>query len=1192
MTAHGPAATGGPAVRRALAALLLVAGLLAACTPGHTHPRTTREPAVHAAAARAFPGGDGRRHTLTWDSDSLKIDGRRLTVWSGEFHYWRLPSPPQWRDVLQKMKAAGFNAVSLYFFWGYHSTAPGAYDFTGIRDIDRLLTDAQQAGLYVIARPGPYINAETSMGGLPAYRTDYPGRPRSTDPPDLAADLEWLHAVDGILARHQVTDGGGSVLAYQVENEQYPNGPAQHAYMDRLEHAVRADGITVPLFHNDPGGGHGNNVPGGPGGSGLDLYAFDSYPLGFDCAGRRNRLADFETRIRRYSPHTPVFLAEGQGGAFTHWGRPYQATACARFADPAFTREFAVGNLANGATLANSYMEYGGTDWGWTGDPSAGFTSYDYGAALSEDRGLTPKLAVQKEFGYLQQALPPIASARAVAPPRTTATGGGPVEATQRLSTEDARASSVTGHGTRLIYLRHRDSNDTSTTRVTLRLDLGGAAGRYPRVPRQPGTALTLDGRDAKVVVADYAFGPHRLVYTTSQLLTRLTAGRDLLVLDGTRGEPGETVLRYRTRPRVTALGGPPVHTTWDAARGDLRLNYTHGRPTTVRITGDGSALTVLVGDREGVATTWQPETGGPQDVLVQGPELARTAHSSGTRLDLTGDTTGATRLRVFAPRVTRTLTWNGHPLATRRDPAGAFTATLPGPQPPRLPALTTWRAADSDPERTPAFDDSGWAEAIRTTAANPRHRAGKAAGVVLDADEYGFHEGDVWYRGHYTPRTASRTVTVTARTGTAGLAMAWLDGRYLGAQGDGRHTYRVPRGLTRPGRPAELSVLVRNMGHYQDWEATGRSMQGRGLADVAVPGSGRVRWRTQGAAGGPAPADTARGPYNNGGLYGERAGWHLPGAPDADHVPEEHPAGRAVVPRHHPARRAARHRHRGRPAHRGPRRAAGPLPRAGLRQRLEHRPVRQQRGPAAGVRHPLRLPADARGEHRRARRHRRAARRRPGRRPARRPGHRPRRRARRAEPGARGPAACGPAAATTARGVVDWWPWTASSARSSPARPRATGSSRTAPRWPSSTAGRSSPATCWWCRAATSRPSPTCPSPTSARSSPACAASPAPWSGPWRPRAPSWPRTTGSASRCPTSTCTSCRATPRTACAASSGPADATRTRPPRPQPPPASPPNSTAPRNRPPRASSDPRNAAGPSGTRRDPAHRTARS
>ncbi|MFD8203028.1 beta galactosidase jelly roll domain-containing protein [Streptomyces sp. NPDC003470] len=78
------------------------------------------------------------------------------------------------------------------------------------------------------------------------------------------------------------------------------------------------------------------------------------------------------------------------------------------------------------------------------------------------------------------------------------------------------------------------------------------------------------------------------------------------------------------------------------------------------------------------------------------------------------------------------------------------------------------------------------------------------------------------------------------------------------------------------------LAILVRNMGHYEDWSSDGRSKGGRGPADVAVPGSGPVTWRIQGAAGGPDPVDTVRGLHNNGGLYGERAGRHLPGAPDS----------------------------------------------------------------------------------------------------------------------------------------------------------------------------------------------------------------------------------------------------------------------------------------------------------------------
>src|SRR4051812_38808840 len=83
-------------------------------------------------------------HTITWDRYSLMIDGQRTFVWSGEFHPFRLPSPSLWRDELQKLKAHGYNAVSIYFDWGYHSPARGVYDFTGVRDMDQVLALAQE----------------------------------------------------------------------------------------------------------------------------------------------------------------------------------------------------------------------------------------------------------------------------------------------------------------------------------------------------------------------------------------------------------------------------------------------------------------------------------------------------------------------------------------------------------------------------------------------------------------------------------------------------------------------------------------------------------------------------------------------------------------------------------------------------------------------------------------------------------------------------------------------------------------------------------------------------------------------------------------------------------------------------------------------------------------------------------------
>jgi hypothetical protein len=67
-------------------------------------------------------------HKVSFDGYSFLVDGARVYLWSGEFHPYRLPSPDLWRDIFQKMKAAGFNTTSIYFSWGYHSPREGEYD--------------------------------------------------------------------------------------------------------------------------------------------------------------------------------------------------------------------------------------------------------------------------------------------------------------------------------------------------------------------------------------------------------------------------------------------------------------------------------------------------------------------------------------------------------------------------------------------------------------------------------------------------------------------------------------------------------------------------------------------------------------------------------------------------------------------------------------------------------------------------------------------------------------------------------------------------------------------------------------------------------------------------------------------------------------------------------------------------------
>lgn len=432
-------------------------------------------PAKYATADITFPGNDGKPHKVTFDKNSFMVDGQRLNVWSGEIHYWRAPDVNSWRDLFQKMRANGYNAVSLYFFWGLHQSKEGGpFDFSKgtIKDLDLLLTMAQEEGLYVIARPGPYVNAEISMGGLPAWMTNYSGGLRTTDPKVLAASKAWLHAFNQIASKHLVTKGGGSVLLYQVENELLSDNAARGAFLKSLVAQVKSDGIDVPLFHNDYGlGGRFKNTSL----YGTDFYAYDKYPVGFNCSAGRNRIDDSEATFRSYAPKSPHFITESQGGAFTPWGASYNASDCYTYTDEGFTRQWGVHNIGNGVTAFNYYMAYGGTNWGWTGAPASGFTSYDYGAGITEDRTLTPKASVQKETGYYTKAVPELSSMNPVQAPSAVVESGSNVKIYARQA--ETGQGSVTGNGVRTYAMRLANSNDTTETTFTTTLSLGKPRG-------------------------------------------------------------------------------------------------------------------------------------------------------------------------------------------------------------------------------------------------------------------------------------------------------------------------------------------------------------------------------------------------------------------------------------------------------------------------------------------------------------------------------------------------------------------------------------------------------------------------------------------------------------------------------------------------------------------------------------------
>ncbi|KAL1983152.1 hypothetical protein VTN96DRAFT_402 [Rasamsonia emersonii] len=83
-------------------------------------------------------------------------------------------------------------------------------------------------------------------------------------------------------------------------------------------------------------------------------------------------------------------------------------------------------------------------------------------------------------------------------------------------------------------------------------------------------------------------------------------------------------------------------------------------------------------------------------------------------------------------------------------------------------------------------------------------------------------------------------------------------------------------------GTPYVLTVLIDHMGQDEEAPGTDAIKFPRGILDYAVSGHSQTEiiWKMTGNLGGGQYRDIVRGPLNEGALYAERQGYHLPGAP------------------------------------------------------------------------------------------------------------------------------------------------------------------------------------------------------------------------------------------------------------------------------------------------------------------------
>jgi beta-galactosidase len=283
------------------------------------------------------------------------------------------------------------------------------------------------------------------------------------------------------------------------------------------------------------------------------------------------------------------------------------------------------------------------------------YSSYDYGAAIDEARQLTEKFAEQKLIATFIQSVPSLTKTQQIAPRPPT----NPVLSLIGRANPDDQ--------TEIFLLSHADTTSTTTEQTHISVDLSARTGTAPAkpgqyygsVPQEPGKVITVNGRDAKLFLANYRFGKQQLVYSTSQLMTNGAQNlTDFAVFYDNRGDDGETVLRYSSEPNAAVLEGN-VRKNWDASCGDLRLNYVHQGLTRVLIHSGNGDLLLLLADTATAGELWQRVTKEGL-VLVRGPYLVRAAELRGNVLTLRGDTNAPTKLSVLFPPSIGEVRWIG----------------------------------------------------------------------------------------------------------------------------------------------------------------------------------------------------------------------------------------------------------------------------------------------------------------------------------------------------------------------------------------------------------------------------------------------------------------------------------------------------------------------------------------------------
>ncbi|CAH1790222.1 unnamed protein product [Owenia fusiformis] len=359
---------------------------------------------------------------------SFFLNGEKLVLVSGAVHYFRIV-PEYWRDRLIKMKACGLNAVETYVPWNLHEEVRGEFNFEGMLDVRKFIQIAQEVGLLVLFRPGPYICGEWDFGGLPSWLLHDPEmKVRSSYKPYTDAVGAYFGKLLPLVEDLQFSKGG-PIVAMQVENE-YGSYGNDKEYISFLKATMEKYKMTELFFTSENGMGvQRDNLPGV-----LVTANFQEYDHGY-------MIFEYLKNIKQ--PDMPLMVMEFWTGWFDHWTEKHHVWKSKEF------KKVLDYILSEGSSV-NFYMFHGGTNFGWMNGANEGLgatneagkepyradvTSYDYDAPLAENGDVTEKFHLIKEL--VQKYLPNQVTSLPDLPPNIPSTTYGKLSMTSYLNMND-----------------------------------------------------------------------------------------------------------------------------------------------------------------------------------------------------------------------------------------------------------------------------------------------------------------------------------------------------------------------------------------------------------------------------------------------------------------------------------------------------------------------------------------------------------------------------------------------------------------------------------------------------------------------------------------------------------------------------------------------------------------------------------